>query len=445
MTATTAPTKGPDTTPPTPAGIPLWPVTLIGGEVFTILGSVGWAAAGPVGVLVGIGGLTAACAAAAAGTRYRRASTARRRAANAADVGLPGGAGGRRRSSGLPGLSPGRGLRSALGRPGSSKGAAGGTRSGKAGGLGRGTGRSGAAGTGKKPSRLAGLLGRRRPGAGAGSGGKGGAPAGRGAGAGRRSSGVPKLGLFRKLKPAGASKGAAGKASIPKDPTATGSKRRPFWRGLTPKAIAAKRAAGHSSRVPWQLFPKAGSRRKPNKAAPPLGTGPKTGNTIRGTGPSLIKTPAPVPKPGPAPKTPNTPSIPATIAASRGTRITGGTMRSRLGFNDLTQQCVANAARWNVGTGEMTPAANELASELEALLNGAARSIEILAAKLQTEQPLHPALHGITQSGAQSVRRVASCIAQFGPAFEKLHAAEIQRQTSPRPNEDAWNPTHRRT
>lgn len=114
-------------------------------------------------------------------------------------------------------------------------------------------------------------------------------------------------------------------------------------------------------------------------------------------------------------------------------------MKSRLGFSHLTQQAVANASRWNVGTGQMTPAAHELAAEMDALLSGAAQAIDILAAKMQTEQPLHPALHGITKSGAQSLRRVAACVAQFGPAFEKLHASDVARQTSPRPNEQAWN------
>lgn len=436
MTTATASTKDPqptDLNPPPPAGIPLWPVTLIAGEVVTILGSVGWAAAGPFGVLAGIGGLTAACVAAAAGTRYRRASSARRAAAAGVDGGSPG-AGGRRRSSGLPGVSAGRGARSALGRS-SSGGGGGGPRA----------GRTGGAASGKKPSRLAGLLGGRRPGgktsgAGDGSSGRGAFGSKRG-----RGSGAPKLGLFRKLKPTGAGTGAGargGKGSTPaKDGTAT-SKRRPFWRGLAPKSGPKARVDGHSSRKPWQLTPKKGSRLKPNKPVPPIGGGPKTGDTIRGgTEPNLIKPLAPVPPAAPAPKvTAQRPSAtPRTPANSRGGSTTGGTMRSRLGFSELTQQCVTNAQKWQVGKGEMTPAANEMARELEAGIANMAKALSILGSKMQAEQPLSPVLASIAKGGAQGLARIAGMTGQWGAVFQKVHAPDVQRQVAPRPNEQAWN------
>lgn len=116
---------------------------------------------------------------------------------------------------------------------------------------------------------------------------------------------------------------------------------------------------------------------------------------------------------------------------------------SRLGFEALTAQCVANARKWTVGKGEMTQAASEMAKELEAGIANMAQALQILGGKMEAEQPLHPTLSGITRGGAQALGRVSGLTAHFGSAFQKLHASDIQRQVAPRPNESAWNVTGR--
>lgn len=118
-------------------------------------------------------------------------------------------------------------------------------------------------------------------------------------------------------------------------------------------------------------------------------------------------------------------------------------MRSRLGLSDLTAQCVANARLWQVGKGEMTQAATEMARELELALNNMAQVYSILGDKIQGEQPLDPVLSSIPKGCAQALARVAGLSANFGPALLKRHGADIRRQTNPRPNEPAWNPNVR--
>lgn len=117
--------------------------------------------------------------------------------------------------------------------------------------------------------------------------------------------------------------------------------------------------------------------------------------------------------------------------------------QSRLGFEALTAQCVANAQKWTVGKGEMNSAAKEMARELEAGIANMGKALSILGGKMEAEQPLHSTLSGITKGGAQALGRVAGLTSHFGAAFQKLHANDIQRQTSPRPNEAAWNVTRR--
>lgn len=118
-------------------------------------------------------------------------------------------------------------------------------------------------------------------------------------------------------------------------------------------------------------------------------------------------------------------------------------MRSRLGFSELTAQCVANASKWTVGKGEMTQAANEMARELEAGIANMSKALQIVSGKIEAEQPLNGTLSGIARGGAHALSRTAGLLGHWGTAFQKLHAPDIARQTNPRPNEEAWNVTGR--
>jgi hypothetical protein len=174
-------------------------------------------------------------------------------------------------------------------------------------------------------------------------------------------------------------------------------------------------------------------------------TGPKTGDAIRGGNdtPAIKAGTAPIPVAAPRPGTTPTTSIAAGFLGGSPISIGGTTMSSRLGFEALSAQMVANAQKWNVEKGQMNPAAEELSRELNAAMANIARTMAILGGKCEAEQPLSPVLASILKGGAQGATRIGGLLANFSPVFKKVHAPDIQRQTHPRPNEQAWDPNAR--
>ena len=119
-------------------------------------------------------------------------------------------------------------------------------------------------------------------------------------------------------------------------------------------------------------------------------------------------------------------------------------MSSRLGLSELAGQMNANAAKWQVGEGEMYQAAKDVSSELPEMGNAIARVLNTFEGKMHGEQPVHPAVVAVVTAAKRTQLAVGNTLAQLGPAFRAMHARDVERVEAPRPNEAGWNVPGRR-
>lgn len=453
------PTAEPRRTTPPPATVHARPAAAFIGNAATIAGATVYAAAGATG-LVAAGAAVAAtgvAGVAAKGAANRRKTGSVWRSSSAspggrAGSGLPKLGGGRsgtgggsgsgapgRKGGGLSGLlpsgssaAPKKRVGTSAGSPGSGKSAIGGGKSGPGVGarfrklFGGGSTGAGKAGSSTRPT------GGGSTGTAAGKPSRAGGTArafGRGLASPFRAIGNARHGLGKAQTGRQAAKAAREQAK--QRAAARGAKRANWLRGWGSGMFAL--AAG-GTRSGWRrLFggkhaggtPAAGAKAKTRGVREVAATVRRPGTAAAGD------TKAPVPDAVPAP--------PQDLTAPTNNPVksvnAGGAAMSRELY-ELSEQMVAAAAR------HQSDGMLEVGRDFNALpyiMANVAKATQMIVAKSAEEYPVHPAVIQALEMIHRTALATVQAAEQVNPAFERLHADELNRLRNPRRGEDKWD------